>query len=171
MIPPIKLPSQKLLKECFRYERSTGKLFWKKRPLKHFVSEGMRRRWNGRYAGLEAFTQVTRWGHRRGAIYKKAYLAHRVVWKLVTGKEPPDVIDHRDRNGQNNRWRNLREATTSQNIINGIRSGVSQRSNGKWRERGTVGGKRFHIGDYSSQDEAVRVRRQVHRELHGEFAP
>lgn len=37
---------------------------------------------------------------------------------MVTGNEPVALIDHRDRNPQNNIFSNLREATNSQNTSN-----------------------------------------------------
>jgi hypothetical protein len=121
---------------------------------------------------MEAFTDVTYWGHRRGHVAKHSFLAHRVIWKIMTGREPPPVVDHKDRDGQNNRWENLREATTSQNCINTTRAGVNPRRNGKWRARATlVDGKRIHLGDFNSREEAVQARAEKHRELHGEFAP
>jgi hypothetical protein len=168
---PLSLPSVEFLKECFRYERSTGKLFWRKRPARHFVNTKEWRRWNTRYAGAEAFPQTTNDGHKRGRLSGHSILAHRVVWKIVTGKEPPDIIDHKDRDEANNRWKNLRAASTTQNCINGSRSGVHQRKNGKWRARVTFGGKRLHVGDFNSEVEAVAMRALKNRELHGEFAP
>lgn len=171
MIPPTKLPSQKFLKECFRYERSTGKLFWKKRPTKHFTSDREFRRWNNRYAGDEAFKAVTSWGHRRGRVEGHSFLAHRVVWKIVTGNEPPDVIDHKDRNGQNNRWKNLREATTSQNCMNAIRKGVYFcKEHDRWRVHISISGKKTKIGDYKTEREAIEARQKAVREVYGEFA-
>lgn len=170
MIQPTKLPSQKFLRECFRYERGTGKLFWKKRPRKHFVSETGHKIWNKRWPGMEAFAHITKYGHCRGRVDGHAFLAHRVIWKIITGKEPPDVVDHRDRNGQNNRWQNLREATTSQNCINGSRRGVHCQK-GRWRARITVDGKRVHIGYFGSEREAARARQTENKTVHGEFAP
>ena len=37
---------------------------------------------------------------------------------MITGNEPPADIDHRDGNGLNNRWDNLREATVTQTRCN-----------------------------------------------------
>jgi hypothetical protein len=46
------------------------------------------------------------------------YLAHRVAWFYVTGKWPENQIDHRDGDGWNNRFSNLRKATHTQNLYN-----------------------------------------------------
>jgi hypothetical protein len=45
-------------------------------------------------------------------------LAHRLAWYLHTGEQPPEVIDHINGNGFDNRWCNLRAATTSTNQMN-----------------------------------------------------
>jgi hypothetical protein len=167
---PTVLPPHKFLKECFRYERSTGKVFWKKRPAKHFSSACEHKRWNTRYAGVEAFLQETKDGHLRGGLEKVQYLAHRIIWKMVTGKEPPDIIDHKDRDEKNNRWKNLRSATTVKNCINNDSDGVSVQR-GRWRARITTGSQRVHVGYFASREEAVKARKQKNRALNGAFAP
>src|SRR5690348_2250377 len=45
-------------------------------------------------------------------------LAHRMAWLYMTGNLPKADIDHIDRDGHNNSWGNLREATRSQNLMN-----------------------------------------------------
>jgi hypothetical protein len=54
---------------------------------------------------------ITRQGYRETRLNSTNYKAHRLIWKLFTGKEPPATIDHRDRDEANNQWRNLRPAT------------------------------------------------------------
>lgn len=48
----------------------------------------------------------------------RRYLAHRIAWKLKTGREAPDDVDHWDLDPSNNRWVNLRSATWSQSRQN-----------------------------------------------------
>ena len=96
----LKLPPVEYLRECFAYDRQTGKLFWRKRPRKHFSRNKDFLRWNGLFAGAEACSARMKSGHIRLTLDKRQYLAHRVIWKLVTGKDPKRLIDHEDRKGQ-----------------------------------------------------------------------
>lgn len=184
---PIKpLPSAEFLHECFIYEESTGLLFWKKRPLTHFERErefpeySVEReckRWNTRYAGTEAFGTIDPVeGYKSGNLYKVTYKAHRVIWKMKTDAEPPDVIDHEDRNRVNNRWGNLRSSDESKNQMNkkgwGATSkhiGVRQR-NGRWQARIHRDGKAFDLGWHDSEALAVAAYTAKAKELYGEFA-
>lgn len=58
-------------------------------------------------------------------VFYKTYLLHRVIWLWMTGEWPDLDIDHRDTDQSNNRWANLRKATTAQNCQN---RNVSKRS-------------------------------------------
>ena len=53
-------------------------------------------------------------------IDRQHYLAHRLAWFYVYGAWPPFDIDHEDRDRTNNRIKNLREATKSENAQNQI---------------------------------------------------
>jgi HNH endonuclease len=173
---PIKhLPSAEYLRECFDYDPSTGVLSWKTRPREHFAKEGEWTRWNILFAGVRAETKggggyiVVRIKHRR-------YLAHRIIWKLTTGAEPPLEIDHKDRNRTNNRVTNLRAATDSEQNWNSKirktntsgRRGVSWQ-NGRWKTSIYTGGIKRHLGYFATVDEASIAYEIVARELHGEF--
>jgi len=48
----------------------------------------------------------------------KKLQAHRVIWKLVYKTEPPQIIDHINRDRSDNRIENLRAATASENALN-----------------------------------------------------
>lgn len=169
---PTTLPPQKYLREALRYERSTGRLFWRTRPRSHFKKAGTRAYWNRRYAGTEAFAAVMpTWGHLRGRLDKQSFLAHRVVWKLVRGTEPPPIIDHKDRNPKNNRNKNLRAATNAQNCANGKRQGIYfDKAHDRWRAHVSVNGKKKQIGEFSTREEAFAARVAKAREIYGEFA-
>ncbi len=49
----------------------------------------------------------------------KCYLAHRCIWKLMTGEDPGKLeIDHINGDRTDNSWSNLRLATRQQNMSN-----------------------------------------------------
>ena len=43
---------------------------------------------------------------------------HRVIWKMVNGSDPINVIDHIDNNPLNNNISNLRDVTQRENSLN-----------------------------------------------------
>jgi hypothetical protein len=167
------LPSFEHLNESLLYNRRSGKLFWRKRPLKHFKHQHACSTWNTRWVGKEAFVTFNSKGYLCGELDSISYLAHRVIWKLMTGKDPTDLIDHRDRNKQNNRWDNLRGATNGQNMGNSEKSrGVwlDIRRN-KWRAHIRVHGRLFNLGEFSNFNMAQQARAKAVKEYFGEFAP
>jgi hypothetical protein len=103
--------------------------------------------------------------------------AHRVIWKMITGEEPPRIIDHSDRDKGNNRWSNLRAATPAQNGANRERAlppsgfyGVHKHKNkNKWVAQAGGKGTRY-IGIFDSPEEANAAREKAMREIYGEFA-
>jgi hypothetical protein len=162
-----------------KYEPETGNLFWKERPLELFEdSRGRAKRthllWNRRYAGTEAFTSANRQGYKYGSIYWRLYKAHRVAWLLHHGKWPDGDIDHLNGDGGDNRISNLRDGTTSQNMLNQRRyknngsgvTGVSWRSrNSRWAAYVDVDGKRKNLGEFRAFEDAVTARKTANIEL------
>jgi hypothetical protein len=121
-IPRKELPQQALLLSLLRYDGSTGKLYWNERPADMF--EGRKRKasvcakiWNAQNANREAFTVRCNFGHLRGGIHNKSWLAHRVIWMMVYGTDP-DEIDHINGNPSDNRIENLRSVDRVNNIRN-----------------------------------------------------
>lgn len=103
---------------------------------------------------------------------------HRIAWALVTGEYPTLEIDHINGDGTDNRWCNLRLATSSQNNQNrristrnksGVK-GVFRVKNGKpWRVAIRANGK-YHITQFDDFDMAVLYAAELREHLHGEFA-
>ena len=90
---------------------------------------------------------------------------HRVVWKIVTGQDP-NVIDHINGDGTDNRWENLRSVTIAQNTLNrslssNNRSGVSGvcSVDGRWRATIRGGRNKIILGEYKTFEEAVAARK------------
>lgn len=108
-----------------------------------------------------------------------SYVAHRIVWAYMTGNAPPHNIDHINGDKSDNRWRNLRAATVSQNRANAKKpsnntsgfKGVSwHKASNLWTARATVNGKDVTIGYFASREEAAACRRKFVDNLHGAFA-
>lgn len=173
------LPPQDVLLALLRYEPETGKLYWRRRSTSFFTPgertvEHQAAVWNANYAGTEAFTAINEAGYRRGRLLGKSCRAHRVIFKMMTGRDP-DEVDHIDGDRQNNSWRNLREVDRQQNCRN---TGLSRRNKsgapgvhwysdngGCWRAYLYLGGKTKYIGTFATKDDAVRARREAERKL------
>ena len=128
------LPTQKRLLEVMEYNPETGSLVWLHRED---ISDGL----NKRFAGKEAFNTDRGNGYLFGTLDFEQYLKHRVIWKMVTGRDP-DVIDHVDGDPKNNRWDNLRNGdfgVNNRNMKKGTRNtsghvGVAwDKRRSKWR--------------------------------------
>lgn len=102
-MPPKKLPSQKLLRELFDYDRA-GYLVRKKSPIQKAI-------------GLRA-GGVSACGYRYTWIGPKSYRTHRLIWKWHFGTEPK-LIDHINQIRHDNRIENLRPLSASLNKMNG----------------------------------------------------
>ena len=90
---------------------------------------------------------------------------HRLFFYYHHGYLPP-LVDHKDRNSQNNNIENLRELTKSENGRNtDKRSGLTSRHKGvfwsikrkKWETRITLNGKGKFLGYYENEDYAGQV--------------
>lgn len=105
----------------------------------------------------------------------RAYRAYRVAWFLMTGDQPPPLIDHADRNTLNNSWSNLRSATISQNAANiasrrkGLK-GVTLLPHGKYQAQIKKHGVGFYLGSFDTEAEANAAYAAKAAELFGEFA-
>lgn len=142
--------------ELFRYDAMSGKLFWRSvtNPRIKIGSEvGYTTRLNG-HKTKYVLCQVD----------NRRYLVHRIVWLMIHWSWPKFEIDHRDRNGLNNRIVNLRDVSRSVNQLNsgrcngGIhRHGVSS----KWVARITINGKREYLGIFTSKKDAMKARKSA----------
>ena len=93
--------------ELFRYEPSSGKLFWKKRTARRIK------------VGDEAGTFCKSTGYRMVFINRKGYLVHRIAILLATGAcDPSKEVDHIDHDRVNNRLNNLRIVDRINNMRN-----------------------------------------------------
>ena len=104
---------------------------------------------------------------------KEQYLKHRVIWVMMTGKDPGEIcIDHIDRDPSNNRWINLRLATHQENMQNYSCKGVTyDKRRNKWRAQIQHEGRKQHIGYCDCPLLARMMYMEKSRELRGEYSP
>jgi hypothetical protein len=160
----MKLPSRDRLKELFRYDPKTGKLFWRKRPRMMFNSPDACKGWNARFAEREAFTYVNK-GYRRGMLFRQSVYAHQIIFKMMVGIDVAEV-DHIDGDRLNNSWSNLRPVPSGTNQRNCTRRvdntsgqmGVVQRGE-RWIAQVGHDGTTKHIGIYDTKAEAIAARK------------
>ncbi len=167
------LPDAEYLRQCFDYDPDTGVLTWRKRPREHFSSDLQWRLMNG-LAGRPAGTPRK----RLIGINYQVCLYHRVIWKLVTGEEPPPEIDHIDQDFRNNRWNNLRAATRQQQQFNvSVRAdsrtglkGVGITRSGRYYARLSLRGVPTRLpGSYETAEAAHMAYCEAARAEYGEF--
>jgi len=162
------LPSADFLRQLFDYCPDTGILTWRHRDLSTFPHnlEGQAKAWNRKYAGKVAgdaqknFVLLT--------LNWRKFLAHRVIWKIMTGEDPPEVIDHVNGEPTDNRWSNLRACSQMENMRNvKVRSDNTTGYHGIYpmaRSPGyyvRIGGK--YIGTFPTLKEAYKARKRAER--------
>ena len=106
----------------------------------------------------------------------KQYLAHRLAWLYMKGEWPINQIDHKNSIKQDNKWINLREATSRQNAQNKRKALSNNLSTGilgvypscKNRFRAVIQheGKQIYIGLFKTKEEAYEAYVNKKRELH-----
>jgi hypothetical protein len=153
------------LRELLHYDEDTGEFRWRKRMSKTVRA--------GDVAGC------TGAGRRRIGIDGRTYAAHHLAWFYMTGRWGRPTIDHRDGNPSNNRFSNLRPATSSQNNANRGRpgrntsgfKGVSP-SGGpkKWKASIRKNHQKIHLGYFATPAAAHEAYLAAARKLFGEFA-
>lgn len=170
------LPSQEELCKLLDYDPETGFLTWKPRPPSMFTNGRYPNRyagiWNARYAGKRALNCPMPHGHLHGRINDQGCLAHRVIWKMVTGCDPQE-IDHINGDPADNRWCNLRKIdhpTNGRNLGRGKHNtsgttGVSfAKRVGKWhayiQDRP---GHRVNLGWFENREDASAARKAAER--------
>jgi hypothetical protein len=142
--------TQERLRELIHYDPKTGKFRWQvRKKSNHSV---------GDIAGCRMRSDC--WCiHIDG----RRYQAHQLAWLYMRGEWGRPVIDHRDGNPLNNRWRNLRLSSYSDNAGNRRRmrrntsgfKGVSfHRQRGNWRAQITKQGRCYCLGSYATAQEA-----------------
>lgn len=116
-------------------------------------------------------------GYRVIGVNRYIYMASHLAWLYMTGKWPENEIDHVNGEPGDNRWSNLREATSTENNRNrnghrDSKSGVKgvDWHCGKWRAAICTNRKWQQIGRYDTLEEASMAYREAAKSQHGSFA-
>src|SRR6516164_1205479 len=169
-LPVNEKDAQELLDKMLDYDPATGILRWRvERYRKH----------PGDIAGcIHKVAKDDYWRVTVSINYRR-YLAHRIIWLMMTGKWPVKEIDHMDRDPTNNRWGNLREATRTQNGRNlslkpanttGVTGVSPDGRRGGYRVRIMVESRDIYLGNFKSLEEAVAARNVASKHYFGDFS-
>ena len=117
-------------------------------------------------------------GYLRTTFDGKLRYNHHIIWAMHRGSWPV-MLDHINRNRQDNRIENLRECTPSQNAFNqklqtnnttGIKGVTWRKDRQKYRARCVVQNAEIFIGHFDTIEEAKKAIQEHRIVLHGEFA-
>ncbi len=155
-------PTLEEVSRLLSYDPETGVIRWKVQRAQH------------RAGALAGYPHK---GHLMIRCLDGNYGGHQIGWLIHTGRWQPigSLIDHKNQDGMDNRFANLRLATQAQNQWNNKRghvNGVRQTVSGKWEAKTAFHGRRIYIGaTFPSREVALHTRNCVCRILHGEYAP
>lgn len=99
--------------------------------------------------------------------------------KFILNASPNSIVDHKNRNRLDNRRKNLRIATRSQNQWNrslqknstsGFKGVTWHKKDRKWHARIGINNQRIHLGGFKSKKEAFEAYKSAAAHLHGSFA-
>jgi len=148
--------TQKYIKEYFKYDHNSGDLI---RTKTRNVNAK-----KGSIVGCIKKDGCTSYKYVK--INGRSYSVHRIIWMYVYGKWP-DVIDHIDHNGLNNKLYNLRSVTNKENLNNRreskqTKSGVPgvywSKKNKKWYVTVYINERLKCFGSYILLNDAIRAR-------------
>lgn len=157
----------KEIRKLLKYNKHTGEFTWNARGVASFDTK---------YAGKVAGGRhVSGRGRESWAIKinGKKYYAHILAWAYVKGKWPEHEIDHKDHDTFNNRFRNLRQVTNSENKKNlpkrcdnssGITGVFFCQSSSRWVACITVNRKKVYLGQFKEKKKAIEARMAANRE-------
>ena len=138
---------------------------------------------NSDYKSLCKNKWSVRPGHKTNYAYKTIKINVKrstiTMHQIIMSSKPGEQIDHINGNGLDNRRKNLRICTASQNRMNrGLQINNQSGAKGvdwmpkrnKWRARIQVGGKQIHLGVFKNKIDAIKKYNSVVVKIHKEFA-
>jgi hypothetical protein len=152
------------VRELLDYDPSTGVLTWK------VMGSGMKRR----EAGCKRKD-----GRVIVRVDRIAYLRSRLAYLWMTGEWPTDEIDHINGDAGDDRWTNLRPATSLQQKHNrkvrkssttGLKGVLWSQRDNSWTARICVNGSNVHLGTFRTPEAAHEAYRAAAERHFGSFA-
>lgn len=149
--------TQDRLKQLLNYDPETGVFTWRVNR-----TAGVKA---GDIAAPKSFDAD---GYRMMRVDGVCYKAHRLVWLYMIGEWPANLIDHINQNPADNRFNNLRPATTAQNGMNrrvdkrntsGVTGVTWCAKSKKWRVDIGKFGRPVHVGRFVDLDAAIAARK------------
>ena len=136
------------LREVLNYDPLTGVFTWLVQ-LRHDRPPG-------------ALAGTVRGPYLQIGIDQARFYAHRLAWLYMTGEWPRKQIDHKNRDGMNNAWANLRDVSASANCRNTVRGnlhgqGVSKNKGHTWHSKIDIGGSYCFLGNFLSPESAEKA--------------
>lgn len=153
--------TQDKLKQIIHYSPETGIFTW-------LMFRGGKARPGKQSGYLAQMSSRNENKYRVIGIYGKNYLAHRLAFLYMTGSFPKHHVDHINHDGADNRWINLREASSTDNNRN-IRKhhdnrtgicGVSMNGN-RWVAKIGSDGKQICVGRFDNLFDAACARKKA----------
>jgi hypothetical protein len=155
--------TQYTLKDVLDYDPETGNFIWLVKPSAR-VALGQRA------GSLDAK------GYRVIKIAGQSYKAHRLAWLWEHGEWPKLDLDFINRDPDDCRIKNLREATKSQNGGNsvvrrkGLKGAYWHEPDQKWTSAIRANGKNYWLGNFKTEKEAHAAYCQAAKKYFGRFA-
>lgn len=143
-----------------KYNPETGEFSWRKRIPGRHGNCGSRK--PSGYHLLSFVFEGKQW-----------YItAHRLAFIIKEGKAPK-YVDHKNGVRHDNRWENLRAATSSQNAMNRSKRPLGVcwiKASQKWRAYLKINRKQLYLGEFTDKKDAMAARRSAEEKHHKEFA-
>lgn len=163
-----KLPPLEILNWMFRYDSESGKLF----KICEASGKPCEPEREIAYINSKGYLQV---GITDSNGLKKLFQVHQLIYYIVSGIEPLQIVDHHDGNPLNNRFPNLRLTTETGNnrnrgMLSNNTSGITgvtwDKHGNKWVARAyDNNGKSRHLGCFDDIHEAAAVVQAFRNEM------
>jgi hypothetical protein len=131
------------------------------------------------YKGKLLQLRLNKDGYLKVTLFEKSHRVHRMIANAFLGIIKGEQVDHVDGNRSNNSISNLRICTHAQNQANSKLSKANKsgykgvywfKKRGKWKAQICLNNKQFHIGLFSSKEEAAYAYDCAATEKSSEFA-